>query len=110
MPAVLVDALAHLLQRACAVRDAERSPGEDEGQDRRVREYSAANDEVLRAVQLEEEQLARLEHAENAVPAGLPEVHFVEVRLRSEQLVPVAVGDPDERPHATPLVSSSCRS
>lgn len=75
-----------------------------------MREDSTANDEVLRAVEFEQEQFARLERAEDTVSAGLPKVHFVEVRLCGEQLEPIAIRDADERLHEGRLASSSCRS
>jgi hypothetical protein len=47
-------------------------------------------------VQLEQEELARRQRAENALPARLPEVHLVEPWLGAELLEPVAIGDANE--------------
>src|SRR5712691_1752460 len=96
LPAVALDTRPHLHVRPGAVRNRERVPSEADGKQSGVREYPAAHDEVVRAVQLEQEQLARRERAEDTVPSGLPEVDFVKRRLRRKQLEPVAIGDADE--------------
>jgi hypothetical protein len=48
-------------------------------------------------VELEEERLTGLERPELPLPARLPEVDLVEVRLGAEVAVPVSVGDADQR-------------
>jgi hypothetical protein len=64
-----------------------------------VGEDAAAHDEVLGAVQLEEEELAGLKGAELVVAAGLLEVDFVELRAVAEEVEPVAIRYPDEGFH-----------
>ena len=54
---------------------------------------SSANDEVLRAMQLEQERFARLERSELAISTGLPKVELVQLRLTSQKAKPVVVGD-----------------
>ena len=62
-------------------------------------EDSATHDEVLGAVELEEEKFAGAKGAELVVAAGLPEIDFVELRAMAQQIEPVAVGYPDEGFH-----------
>src|SRR5215208_298554 len=50
-------------------------------------------------VELEEQQLVRLQGAEGPLAAGLPEVDLVEVRLAPEIAEPVVVGDGDSQAH-----------
>ena len=90
---------AHLVRRARTVADAERLPGERERREERTEEHAAADDEVPRCVQLEQEELALLQRLELAAAARLPEIHLVDRRLRSQHLEPVAVGDADEELH-----------
>lgn len=70
-------------------------------------EQPAAHDEVVRGVQLEEEQLAWLQRPEVPATAGLPEVHLVEVGAGSQEAVPVAVGDADVGLHQLAFRNSS---
>ena len=98
-PPVLGDALAHIGEVERAVGDAERFPGEADGQQAGVGEDSAAHDEVLGAVEFEEEEFAGEEGAELAVAAGLPEIDFVELRAMAEEVEPLAIRYPDEGFH-----------
>ena len=99
---VLLDAPAHLGERRGAVADAERFPRQRCRQNRRMREHAAAHDEVVRTVELEEEQLAGVERLELGVAAGLPEVDLVEYCLGGQQLVPVTICDTDEEVQGAP--------
>ena len=58
---------------------------------------------MVRRVQLEEEELAGLERSEDLAPAGLPEIHLLEVPLGREQFVPVEVRDTDEKLHGATI-------
>src|SRR5215813_7293305 len=62
-------------------------------------EETPTRDEVVWRVQLEQEQLTRLESLEQRTPTGLPEVCFIDRWLRPQQLEPVQVGDADEGFH-----------
>ena len=62
-------------------------------------EDAATYDEVLGAVQLEQEEFAGEEGVELAVAAGLPEIDFVELRAMAEQVEPLAIRYPDEGFH-----------
>jgi hypothetical protein len=46
-------------------------------------------------VQFEKEQLARLQRSERSGPRG-PKIYFAQMRLRSQMLEPVAIGDGDD--------------
>jgi hypothetical protein len=61
-------------------------------------EASSGND-VIWIVELEQEGFARLERSESAVAAGLPEVHFIEVRAVPQEAVPVPVRYGNKGPH-----------
>ena len=100
---VFLDPLTHRLVVRGAVLLAEGVPGETGGRDREVRKH-AAPDDILRMVELEEEDLAGREAPELPAAARLPEVDFVEVRPGLEKSIPVAVGDSYPRLHA--LVTS----
>lgn len=92
--AVVGDAVLHLGQRACAVLDAERVPRKRYRENGSMREDAAADDKIMRAVQLEQEQLAGHQRAEIRSATGLPEIDLVEVLLGPEELEPRVIGYP----------------
>ena len=63
-------------------------------------EVAEAADGVVRDLELEEEGLARIEHAEGARGAWLPEIHFIDRRLDGAEIAePVEVSGGDEAAH-----------
>src|SRR5690606_17750081 len=89
---ILVDAR----EKASEVRDAillgEGAPGHRALDGRVADEESAADNEIPRAVELEQKRLAGLQELEPPRAARLPEIHFVGLS-GSQELEPVAVGD-----------------
>lgn len=72
-------------------------------------EEATADHRVTRSMELEEEELARLESPEDSGPARLPEVHVVELRTTREKLVPLVVRDSDVCLHRQTRITPSRR-
>src|SRR5712691_12105633 len=64
-------------------------------------EEPPAGNEVLGGVEFEQEGLSRLQDAEQSVPAGLPEVHFIDIGVGPQKAIPVVVRDRDVSFHLT---------
>ena len=62
-------------------------------------EEPAADDAVIRAVELEEERFADLEGTKLLLPAWLPEVNLVESVHAGQELEPITIRDSDEEAH-----------
>jgi len=78
----------------------ESLPDDAGGQDCEVAEEPAADDTVVRAVELEEKGFADLKGTELLLPAGLPEVDFVESVHAGQEIEPITIRDSDEEAHA----------
>ena len=76
-PAVLRDPHLHLIERDGAVHLPEGLPRQRRRQQRRVPEVPSTDDEVVGAVQFEEEEIPRLQRLEELLSPGLPEIHFI---------------------------------
>jgi hypothetical protein len=66
-----------------------------------VREEATSDDRVARGVELEQEELAGLEHTEATIPARLPEVQLLEIgaaRQESNCLAKSSAGGPGLQP------------
>ncbi len=96
---VVLDAKAHLSKATGAVLLAEGVPGETGWQAGPMGKETAAYDEVVRAVELEEQRLRHFETPEPATRARLPKIHFVRWVQFEEELEPLLIGDRDERLH-----------
>jgi hypothetical protein len=96
---VVTDAGPHLLHVASPVGLAEEFPCLGDLQPRRVAEEPPADDLVVRVVGLEEERLTRGQHTELTATAGLPEVHFRQLRLGRQEPIPRGIGNAHIRAH-----------
>ncbi len=92
-PAILFDPRPHLCFGLCAVIRAERFPSETDRENREVAEEPAAHNEVIGAVEFEQERLTGLEGAEGRAAAGLPEVDFFGPLALREVGEPITVRD-----------------
>lgn len=63
-------------------------------------EEPAADDVVVGAVELEEEGFADLEGAKLLLPAGLPEIDFIESVQMRQEIEPITIRNSDEETHA----------
>lgn len=86
-----------------AVRLAEDVPRAPHGQGREPREEPEAADRAVRRLELEEEDLARLQSRERG-RARAPEVDLVDLRARTQELIPAMIGGSDEATHGPRLV------
>ena len=98
---------AHLLSGTRAVRLAERFPGQRTRQCVGVGEDAAPADHIARRVQLEQEQLARLERPEIG-GRRRPEIDLGKVRPLPQHVEPVAIRDGDDEVDAHCQPPSSC--
>src|SRR4051812_13900664 len=89
------DTRPHLRPIGNAVLPAECIPSDRKGDAGRMAEDAAANDEVVRGVQLEKKQLTWLERAKTAVAARLPKVDLINGAARRQRVEPRSVGDAD---------------
>jgi hypothetical protein len=74
-------------------------PNNTGGEDREVAEESAADDVIVRAMELEEEGLADLESPELLLPPRLPEVDLVEPVQARQKVEPLPIRNSDEEAH-----------
>lgn len=102
---VLLEAAPHLLQGPYPVHRAEGLPGQGVGEEGGVDEEAAAGDEVFGGVELEEEQLARLQSPEDRLASRLPEVDLLDAGLAPQEAEPVVVRDSDEELHGEPMMT-----
>jgi len=92
-----------------AVLIPERFPRQTRWQKRKMSEKPAAHDEILGAVEFEEERLTWLEAFESSAAAWLPEIDFVGLQL-AEESKPVVIGNGDVTPHAMTSLSGAAKS
>jgi len=84
---------SHFLERISAVLGAERVPHDADRHSLVTSEKAASNDSIVRAVQLEQEGLARLEGDKRSSGARLPEVDLINTIELAQRFEPVLVSD-----------------
>ena len=102
--AILLDPDPHLLETGNPVLFAKDLPRQAAGQAGRRFEKATTNDEVLWAVQLEEQRFSGQQRSKRLPSTGLPEVDFIKLRPIAKEPKPLVIGNRNVELHV-PRVS-----